>query len=84
MCFSVFVVFVWASCASFNVVFQCLAFNDIGPKAPIHFLIIPKKPIPRLQDTEDGDQQVNGQYFSLTWYQLQLKQFCRVSVHGLQ
>ena len=41
-----------------TIIFQCLAFNDIAPKAPVHFLIIPKKLIPRLQDADDGDEQV--------------------------
>jgi histidine triad (HIT) family protein len=30
-----------------------LAFRDINPQAPIHILIIPKKHIARLYDTED-------------------------------
>ena len=30
-----------------------LAFRDINPQAPIHILIIPKKHIVRLHDTED-------------------------------
>ena len=28
----------------------CIAFNDIFPQAPIHFLVIPKKPIVNLLD----------------------------------
>ncbi|XP_042660629.1 histidine triad nucleotide-binding protein 2, mitochondrial [Tyto alba] len=36
---------------------KCLAFRDAAPQAPVHFLVIPKRPIPRLsrvgpQDTE--------------------------------
>uniref|UniRef100_A0A8B9BWY7 Histidine triad nucleotide binding protein 2 n=1 Tax=Anser brachyrhynchus TaxID=132585 RepID=A0A8B9BWY7_9AVES len=27
---------------------QCLAFRDVAPQAPVHFLVIPKRPIPRL------------------------------------
>ncbi|MCA8988813.1 MAG: histidine triad nucleotide-binding protein [Planctomycetaceae bacterium] len=38
----------------------CLAFRDINPQAPIHILVIPKKPIPSLADAEDEDQQLLG------------------------
>ncbi|NWW28288.1 HINT2 protein, partial [Falcunculus frontatus] len=36
---------------------QCLVFRDVAPQAPVHFLVIPKRPIPRIsrvgpQDTE--------------------------------
>ena len=37
-----------------------IAFNDINPKAPIHVLIIPKKPIARIAEAEDEDHQVLG------------------------
>ena len=39
---------------------QCLAFRDINPQAPTHFLVIPKKPIPKLSDAEEGDQGLLG------------------------
>uniref|UniRef100_A0A8C3VH83 Histidine triad nucleotide binding protein 1 n=1 Tax=Catharus ustulatus TaxID=91951 RepID=A0A8C3VH83_CATUS len=35
---------------------QCLAFHDISPQAPTHFLVIPKKPIVRLSEAEDSDE----------------------------
>lgn len=38
--------------------FQCVAFNDLSPQAPVHFLVIPKKPISRLSEAEDADEQV--------------------------
>ncbi|XP_046975854.1 uncharacterized HIT-like protein Synpcc7942_1390 [Vanessa cardui] len=38
----------------------CLAFNDIAPQAPVHFLVIPKRKIPRLQDSETGDRELLG------------------------
>lgn len=37
-----------------------LAFHDIRPQAPIHVLVIPKKPIPRIAEATAGDQQVLG------------------------
>ena len=36
-----------------------LAFNDISPQAPTHFLVIPKKPIPMIEKAEDSDQMVD-------------------------
>ncbi|XP_072948674.1 uncharacterized HIT-like protein slr1234 [Epargyreus clarus] len=38
----------------------CLAFNDISPQAPVHFLVIPKRRIPRLQDAEPSDKELLG------------------------
>jgi hypothetical protein len=35
-----------------------VAFNDINPQAPTHFLVIPRKPITRLSASEDADEQV--------------------------
>lgn len=39
---------------------HCLAFNDVNPQAPLHVLVIPKKPIPRLVDGEKQDQALLG------------------------
>lgn len=39
---------------------QCVAFNDLSPQAPVHFLVIPKKPISRLSEAEDADEQLLG------------------------
>lgn len=36
----------------------CLAFNDINPQAPVHFLVIPKKRIPMLETADESDIQV--------------------------
>lgn len=38
----------------------CLAFRDVNPQAPVHILVIPKKPIARLIDAEDEDQSLLG------------------------
>ncbi len=37
---------------------QCLAFHDVTPQAPTHFLVIPKKPIQQLSLADDSDEQV--------------------------
>lgn len=37
-----------------------LAFWDIAPQAPVHFLVIPKKHIPMPVDIEETDERVVG------------------------
>ena len=37
-----------------------LAFHDIKPQAPIHVLIIPKQPIPRIAEAKPEQKQVLG------------------------
>lgn len=47
-----------------NIVYEddlTLAFRDIHPQAPVHILVIPKKPIPKLADAEPDDQALLGQ-----------------------
>jgi len=39
---------------------QCLAFRDINPQAPMHILLIPKKPIVKLADAQTEDQALLG------------------------
>lgn len=46
-----------------DVVFEddhCIVIKDINPAAPVHVLIIPKKPIPKLADAETEDQALLG------------------------
>jgi histidine triad (HIT) family protein len=38
----------------------CLAFHDIGPKAPVHVLIIPKQVIPTHADVTEDDKLILG------------------------
>lgn len=38
----------------------CVAFADMNPQAPAHFLVIPRKPIARLSEAEDGDAALLG------------------------
>ncbi len=37
-----------------------VAFHDIHPQAPVHVLIIPKKPIPRIAEAQEADQALLG------------------------
>uniref|UniRef100_A0A3B3C2J2 Histidine triad nucleotide binding protein 2 n=1 Tax=Oryzias melastigma TaxID=30732 RepID=A0A3B3C2J2_ORYME len=39
---------------------KCLAFRDISPQAPVHFLVIPRTPIPRISAAEDTDAELLG------------------------
>jgi len=38
----------------------CIAIHDIEPQAPVHLLIIPKKPIPRLAAAVASDEPLLG------------------------
>jgi histidine triad (HIT) family protein len=38
----------------------CLAFRDITPQAPVHILVIPKKPIPQIELAESEDHALLG------------------------
>ncbi|EDV33630.2 uncharacterized protein Dana_GF13894 [Drosophila ananassae] len=39
---------------------KCVAFHDVAPQAPTHFLVIPRKPIAQLSLAEDGDADLLG------------------------
>lgn len=39
---------------------QCLAFRDINPQAPVHILVIPKKPIDKVVNTSESDEALLG------------------------
>ncbi len=38
----------------------CLAFKDINAQAPVHVLLIPRKPIPQLSKASDEDRELLG------------------------
>ncbi len=38
----------------------CVAFEDIAPQAPVHFLVIPKKHIATTLELKDGDEALVG------------------------
>jgi len=40
-----------------------IAFKDVNPKAPIHFLIIPKKHIPSVDHLKNRDKKLIGELF---------------------
>ena len=42
---------------------RSLAFRDIHPQAPVHVLIIPKKPIEKLSDMKEEDRELLGHLF---------------------
>ncbi|MDN3639310.1 histidine triad nucleotide-binding protein [Simiduia curdlanivorans] len=39
---------------------QCVCIADINPQAPVHLLVIPRKPIPRLVDATPEDRELLG------------------------
>lgn len=46
----------------------CLAFNDVNPQAPVHFLVIPKKRIPMLEMANESDVEVRNLTISKILY----------------
>lgn len=39
---------------------EVVAFKDINPQAPVHVLIVPRKPIPKLTDADESDTAILG------------------------
>jgi histidine triad (HIT) family protein len=44
---------------------QTIVIHDIDPKAPVHVLVIPKKPIPTLNDVTEADAPLVGNLFQV-------------------
>ena len=42
---------------------KILVFRDISPKAPVHFLVIPKKEIRTINDINEEDKSLIGELF---------------------
>lgn len=42
---------------------HCMAFRDINPQAPVHILVVPRKPIPSLDHIEEEDEGLVGHLF---------------------
>jgi histidine triad (HIT) family protein len=38
----------------------CLAFRDINPQAPVHLLLVPKKPLDMLTSAQEDDEALLG------------------------
>ncbi len=38
----------------------CVVLRDINPQAPVHLLVIPRKPIPRIAQAQTEDAQILG------------------------
>ena len=52
-----------------DIVFEAedfLAFRDVHPQAPVHVLIVPKRGIPRIAETSDGDAALLGRMLVAT------------------
>jgi len=39
---------------------KCVAFMDVAPQAPVHFLVIPRKRIAMIEEAEEGDAELLG------------------------
>ena len=39
---------------------HCMAFRDVAPQAPVHVLVIPRKPVRNLEDLQDEDAALAG------------------------
>lgn len=42
---------------------KCLAFNDIAPQAPVHFLVIPKRRIDMIENATTNDCDVRNSIY---------------------
>eukprot|EP01013_Petalomonas_cantuscygni_P025948 TRINITY_DN48096_c0_g1_i1.p2 TRINITY_DN48096_c0_g1~~TRINITY_DN48096_c0_g1_i1.p2 ORF type:complete len:146 (-),score=4.52 TRINITY_DN48096_c0_g1_i1:183-620(-) len=43
----------------------CIGFEDVSPQAPVHFLVIPQKHIPTVNDIEVEDQSTIGHMYGI-------------------
>ena len=44
---------------------SCVALRDINPQAPVHLLVVPRKPIPSLDDLTEEDEPLTGHLFTV-------------------
>ncbi len=63
----------------------CIALHDIHPQAPVHVLIIPKKPVARIQEATASDQSLLGHLLltaAATAQKLKLSQGFRLVINN--
>lgn len=63
----------------------CLAIHDIQPQAPVHVIVFPKKPVPRLAEATAADQLLLGHLLltaAAVARQLELAQGFRVVINN--
>ncbi|XP_034025376.1 uncharacterized HIT-like protein Synpcc7942_1390 isoform X2 [Thalassophryne amazonica] len=39
---------------------KCVAFRDVSPQAPVHFLVVPRVPITKISEAKDEDAELLG------------------------
>jgi histidine triad (HIT) family protein len=44
---------------------HCLAFHDVSPQAPVHVLLIPRKPVVSLDELTEQDTQLSGHLLTM-------------------
>ena len=44
---------------------RCVAFADVNPQAPVHILIVPRKPLPGIEDMTATDESLVGHLFTV-------------------
>ncbi len=42
---------------------RCVAFRDISPQAPVHILVVPRRPLPNLDALTEADAALVGHLF---------------------
>lgn len=44
---------------------RCVAFRDVNPQAPVHLLVVPRKPVPTIDDLTEQDEPLVGHLFTV-------------------
>jgi histidine triad (HIT) family protein len=59
----------------------CMAFQDVAPQAPTHFLVVPKRPIERLSRAREEDKAALGH---LLWVAAELARARGIAASGFR